>query len=61
MREFSGEFFIIQQNNAPAHGACKTVNCLEWKTFRNNFVNYTTPNNTDMTYLNSGRSAQQRD
>ena len=25
MREFSGEFFIIQQNNAPAHGACKTV------------------------------------
>jgi len=32
MYEISGEFFIFQQDNAPAHRACETVSLVEWET-----------------------------
>jgi len=31
MREIS-EFFIFQQDSAPAHPACETISFLEWET-----------------------------
>ena len=32
MREITGEFFIFQQDSAPAHRACETINLVEWET-----------------------------
>jgi len=32
MREISGEFFILQQDSAPAHRASETINLVEWET-----------------------------
>ena len=38
-REISGEFFIFQQGNVPAHRACETINLLK----RDTCVRFTRP------------------
>ena len=48
MRDVSGDFFIFQQDNAPAHRACDTVRSLEQSTPAFIPPDLWPPNSTDL-------------